>query len=106
MQNSEQAIELIGWMPLCVAFAPVLIVLFLQWKKKHNYKNGLWGSVRMVTQLIVVGYLLTFVFSSESPWVISVVLVVMLLYPLIRDRKIRANRSLSIFVRKALWGPY
>lgn len=64
---------------LALAFVPVLVVLaiFIRWQL--NYKKAGYALVRMLTQLLAVGYVLAYIFETEIPWVVLLVLLVMTL---------------------------
>lgn len=76
MQDSLQTIPIVN---LLLAFVPVLVVIAILWKWKLNYGNGLYALFRMVLQLILIGFVLTYIFESETGWVIMGVLAIMLL---------------------------
>ena len=71
----------IGQIPLsqlALIFIPVAAVIVIQWRWSLNYRNTLYGLVRMVGQLLAVGYVLVFLFESDSPMVVSAVLFIMI----------------------------
>ncbi|MEB8431768.1 ABC transporter permease [Cocleimonas sp. KMM 6892] len=63
---------------LLLVLIPVIIVLFIQFSWSLNYKEGIYASLRMLGQLIIVGYLLGYIFSAESYWVILLILAGMI----------------------------
>ncbi|GAA0403380.1 iron export ABC transporter permease subunit FetB [Cocleimonas flava] len=63
---------------LLLVLIPVILVLFIQFSWSLNYKEGIYASLRMLGQLIIVGYLLGYIFSAESYWVILLILVGMI----------------------------
>ena len=71
----------IGQIPLsqlALIFIPVAAVIVIQWRWSLNYRDTLYGLVRMVGQLLAVGYVLVFLFESDSPIVVSAVLFIMI----------------------------
>lgn len=72
-------IQVISLANLALAFIPVVIVLFILQQWKGDSKEALFGISRMLVQLLVVGYFLTFLFNAENVWIILSVLSVMLL---------------------------
>jgi len=54
-----------------------VLIILQQWK--GDSKEALFGISRMLVQLLVVGYFLTFLFNAENVWIILTVLSVMLL---------------------------
>ena len=72
-------IQVISLANLALAFIPVVIVLIILLQWKGDSKEALFGISRMLVQLLVVGYFLTFLFNAENVWIILTVLSVMLL---------------------------
>ena len=71
----------IGQIPLshlALIFIPVAAVIVIQCRWSLNYRDTLYGLARMVGQLLAVGYVLVFLFESDSPLVVSAVLFVMI----------------------------
>jgi putative ABC transport system permease protein len=71
----------IGQIPLsqlALIFIPVAVVVAIQWRWSLPYRDTLYGLSRMVVQLLAVGYILVFLFESESPLTVSAVLFVMI----------------------------
>ena len=71
----------IGQIPLsqlALIFIPVAAVIVIQCRWSLNYQDTLYGLARMVGQLLAVGYVLVFLFESDSPLVVSAVLFVMI----------------------------
>ena len=64
---------------LALAFIPVGVVLFLMWHWGQSYGRGLQAIARMLLQLTLVGYVLIYMFQTNSGLVIAGVLTVMLL---------------------------
>lgn len=75
MNNS---IQIIPFANLALAFIPVLVVVIIIWRWKLSYKNSLYAIFRMLLQLLLIGYFLTFIFKSESSLIVVLVLTVML----------------------------
>lgn len=76
MKDSIQTIPITN---LLLAFIPVLVVIAIVWKWRIGYKNSLYAVFRMLLQLMLVGYLLTFIFNADRSWIVLAVLTVMLL---------------------------
>lgn len=76
MNGSLQNIEFIN---LAIAFVPVALVMFMLHRWSLGAGNSVYAFARMLGQLLVVGYLLTFLFASEEAWVVLGVLAVMVL---------------------------
>ncbi|MDP7318269.1 MAG: ABC transporter permease, partial [SAR324 cluster bacterium] len=60
------------------AFLLVAIVGIIQWRTGGRYWTTLHASVRMVVQLLAVGFVLVYIFEAGNTWVNLLVVVVML----------------------------
>lgn len=76
----EHALATIPLSNLALAFIPVLLVLVILAKWSMPPKRTLHALVRMLVQLLLVGYVLSYIFSSQSAWLIGVLLLVMMLF--------------------------
>ena len=74
----NNAITIIPFTKLALAFIPVLVVLVILNIWSLNYKRAIYGICRMLGQLLLIGYFLTYIFESESGLVVMGVLTVML----------------------------
>ena len=63
---------------LAISLLPVVIVLGIQYKWALDYKEGGYAMLRMLGQLLVIGYVLGFIFAAEKSWIILAVLAIML----------------------------
>ena len=71
----------IGQIPLsqlALILIPVGAVIVIQWRWSLNYQDTLYGLARMVGQLLAVGYVLVFLFESDSPMAVSAALFLMI----------------------------
>ena len=76
MQATVTTISLID---LSFAFIPVIFVLYIFYRWQLNVTNASYALLRMLIQLLLIGYFLTFIFEAQSAWIVGVVLLVMLL---------------------------
>ena len=63
---------------LLVSFLPILLVLivFVNWKL--NWKGLIYASARMLVQLLMIGYFLSFIFKQNNPiWTVLIVMVML-----------------------------
>ncbi len=74
----NQQIPTIPVARLAIAFVPVLIVLFLQFRWSVSGAKTLYALARMLLQLALIGYVLKFLFDKEDAFIVTVVLMVML----------------------------
>jgi UDP-glucose/iron transport system permease protein len=63
---------------LALSFMPVAIVVVLMWRWSQSYGQALQAIARMLLQLTLIGYVLVYIFQTDSGLVISGVLTVML----------------------------
>lgn len=64
---------------LSIGFVPVLVTLVIIFYWADNIKNAVLAVIRMLLQLMVIGYALNFIFNADSQWIILLVLTFMLL---------------------------
>lgn len=76
MTNSIQDISLLN---LSVAFIPTVFVLAILYKWHMNYGNAVYAIVRMLIQLLIIGYFLVFIFNTQSAWIVAGILLVMVI---------------------------
>ena len=65
---------------LSIAFIPVLIVVVLHYKWSLRPKNILYAISRMLGQLLIIGYLLTYIFQSNKFWMVIMVIAMMVFF--------------------------
>lgn len=65
---------------LALAFVPVAVVIFILFKWSLDIKRTLHALLRMLIQLLLVGYLLTYLFESDSASVVLVMLLIMVFF--------------------------
>ena len=94
MDNGIQSISLVN---LALAFVPVLVVIIILWKWQMDYQTSVYSVARMLIQLMLIGYFLTYIFESDNAWIVVGVLCVMLF-----SASWIALRTLS-YARKALY---
>ena len=75
MNSTIQEISLAS---LSIAFLPVLIVIIMQWRWSLDYRNSIYAMLRMLTQLLIIGYFLVYIFKSDSAVIVIIVLVTMI----------------------------
>ena len=62
---------------LALSFIPVAIVVVLLWRWGQGYARSLHAIARMLLQLTLIGYVLVYIFQTDSGLVISGVLAIM-----------------------------
>ena len=74
----NDSVQLIPLTRLALAFLPVLAVLVIIYRWSLGTRTAVAAVLRMVTQLLLVGYVLTFIFGSQRAMVTLAVVSVML----------------------------
>ena len=76
MNNTLQAIPLIN---LSMAFLPALISIYILFRWSLNAGNAVYALLRMLVQLLLIGYFLTYIFESDSSGIVLLILAVMVI---------------------------
>ena len=76
----EQALTSISLPRLAIAFIPVMLVLLILARWSLPQKRTWHALVRMLMQLMLVGYVLSYIFESHNAWVIGLLLLVMIVF--------------------------
>jgi putative ABC transport system permease protein len=64
---------------LALAFIPVAVVVALMWHWNHGHGRALHAIARMLLQLTLIGYVLIYIFQTDSGLLIAAVLGVMVM---------------------------
>jgi putative ABC transport system permease protein len=75
MNTSVQAITGQG---LALALLPTFIVVGIMYRWAAGVSTAVYATIRMLIQLLLIGYVLVFIFSADQPGIIIAVLVIML----------------------------
>ncbi len=76
MSDTIQTIPLFN---LALAFLPVLAVVIIIGRWQLGFKSSLYAICRMLIQLLLIGYFLTYIFETEgSPLVVAVLMVMLI----------------------------
>jgi putative ABC transport system permease protein len=91
---------------LALTFIPVGVVILILHRWRLGSGTAAWSVLRMLVQLLAIGYVLTFIFASDQSLIVLAVLAVMLLVsswitlrPLVRKSRtiyLRALASISL----------
>jgi putative ABC transport system permease protein len=65
---------------LALAFIPVLVVLFIQFNWALPQKRTINALARMLVQLLLVGFFLSYIFESSNVWLVLILLIIMVLF--------------------------
>lgn len=87
------AVQAIGWQGLAFAFLPTFVVIGILFRWTAGTGTAVYATLRMLLQLLLIGYVLVYIFSADEPAIIVVVLVVMLVVASwIAIRPVRKNQ--------------
>ncbi|MCK4707549.1 MAG: ABC transporter permease [Gammaproteobacteria bacterium] len=78
-QSAATSIQNIPLESLALAFIPVLIVIFILYKWSHNYKYSIYAITRMLGQLLLIGYFLSYIFKSDSSLLMLAIVFIMVI---------------------------
>ena len=101
MNHTLQTIPLLN---LSLAFIPALATIFILYKWSLNSANALYAVSRMLVQLLLIGYFLSYIFESESSWVVLIILLVMVVASswialgTVADKRLELYRSAFIAI--------
>ena len=76
----EKTLSIIELPQLALAFIPVLAVIFIQFSWSLPQKRTLHALARMLVQLLLVGFFLSYIFESNSAWLVLALLIIMVLF--------------------------
>jgi len=74
----ETSLTNISLIKLAIAMMPVALVFIIFFYWSLPTKRILHAIIRMLVQLLLVGYFLSYIFSSDSAWIIGLLLMVMI----------------------------
>ncbi|MEM8945712.1 MAG: ABC transporter permease [Planctomycetota bacterium] len=75
----SKPVDLIPLARLALTFVPVAVVVGVLYRWSLGAGLSLYAMGRMLLQLLLIGYVLTFIFTTEQPGVVGIVLLGMLL---------------------------
>ena len=74
----SKPVELIPLVRLALTFLPVVVVVGILFRWSAGGGSALYAMGRMLLQLLLIGYVLTFIFTTDHAWVVVGVLAAML----------------------------
>jgi len=74
----NSAVHEITWLGLGLAFIPTLLVIVILFRWRAGARTSVYATLRMLVQLLLIGYVLVYIFDAERPLVIVAVLAIML----------------------------
>lgn len=70
--------QLIPFSSLLIGFLPTVLLLTVMFLWRAGYRQGIYGNVRMLVQLLLIGYVLNYIFDADEPWIIGLVVGIMI----------------------------
>jgi len=74
----NDSVTIITLSKLSIIFIPVSLVIIILYSISTEWKNSFYAIIRMLSQLIVIGYLLSYIFSSDNYLIIICILILMI----------------------------
>ncbi|MGI9232286.1 MAG: ABC transporter permease [Woeseiaceae bacterium] len=74
----SQAVQELSWFGLALAFIPTLLVVGILYRWSAGAGTAIYATIRMLGQLLLIGYVLVYIFETDQPIVVAAVIVVML----------------------------
>ena len=63
---------------LLIGFAPVALLIFIMWRWRLNALQSIYANGRMLIQLLLIGYVLTYIFETDEPTLVVLVVFFMI----------------------------
>jgi putative ABC transport system permease protein len=73
----SQSLQTIPLLNLSLAFIPVFITIYILYKWSLKAGNALYAISRMLVQLLLIGYVLTYIFESDHAGIVLLILLIM-----------------------------
>ena len=89
------SVQTITWQGLALASLPTILVIGILWRWTAGSGTAIYANLRMLAQLLLIGYVLVYIFEAGEPTIILGVLAVMLLaasWISIRPLAVRSGR--------------
>jgi len=75
----------------------IMIVIYIRWT--HDKVTLFYALARMLIQLLLIGYVLTYIFTSDSPYLIVLILSVMLVAASIISLRPMQKKDTSLYMK-------
>ena len=75
----------------------IMIVIYIRWT--HDKVTLFYALARMLIQLLLIGYILTYIFTSDSPYLIVLILSVMLIAASIISLRPMQKKDTSLYLK-------
>ncbi len=74
----DPAVTTISLNGLILAFLPAVIVIAILYRWAAEARTAIYATLRMLVQLLLIGYVLVYIFDADQPGIIISVLIIML----------------------------
>ena len=74
----NSSVTIIPIVNLLIGFAPVAVLLAIMHAWSLNPWQAIYANLRMLAQLLLIGYVLTLIFEAEEPWFVVAVVAFMI----------------------------
>ncbi len=72
------SVTIIPIVNLLIGFAPVAVLVVVMHAWSLNPWQAIYANLRMLAQLLLIGYVLTLIFEAEQPWIVIAVVAFMI----------------------------
>lgn len=73
------SVQEITWQGLALASLPTILVIGILWRWAAGSGTAIYANLRMLAQLLLIGYVLVYIFDAGEPSIVLAVLALMLL---------------------------
>ena len=73
----NESITFIPYPRLLIIFIPVALVTYILYSWYLDWKNSIYAIIRMLIQLMIIGYFLTYIFLSNDSLIVLIILTSM-----------------------------
>lgn len=98
----KNPIQIIPVFNLALAFIPVIAVIVIHHLWSQGYKNSLYAVSRMLVQLLMIGYFLSYIFDSNSGLIVLTVVAVMIIIASWISLRTIKNKRLRLYPKALL----
>jgi putative ABC transport system permease protein len=63
---------------LLLGFLPVILLIAIMWAWRLNALQAIYANIRMLVQLLLIGYVLTYIFETDEPVLVVLVVIFMI----------------------------
>ena len=74
----NSSVTIIPIVNLLIGFAPVALLIAVMHAWSLNAWQAIYANLRMLAQLLLIGYVLTLIFEAEHPWIVIAVVAFMI----------------------------